>query len=385
MLDTNTVGIFNYKNFLELGVFYFHAFGVVIGFIWGFSKLFSSDGLNKSYGTVLHSTVLFLILNNGVLIDQGTLRNENRILFGSYYGLVLYSCGAVLVCFSFIIGNLDNPWNYCKRLLGIIPTVILFSYLIPEFYFISFVDFLGFAISMFAIVWSCKKILKTNNPIPYLNFPLISFLISICFALDFLGTILGENNFLLIAELVSGSVICYTVILERMFPFLFCKVTNIELENSIPDHLPENKHPSKHNLLEGIDLNKVEINLNTFLSSKGFKDEELRLPDFALSLGLSTHQTSHYLNKHLRMTYADFLNHHRMNEAINMLRSRSNFNLLKIAFECGFNSSSSFYRACIKFTGKTPLKLKRHIRQNSESNIEINTQNTEIQTSHLNF
>ncbi|WP_082761030.1 helix-turn-helix domain-containing protein [Leptospira alstonii] len=376
----NTVGIFNYKHFLELGVFYFHAAGVVLGFVLGFSKLFSSDGFNKSYGTVLHSAAFFLILNNGILIDQGTLRNENRILFGSYYGLVLYSSGAVLVCFNFILGNLDNPWIHCKRLLGLIPVTILFSHLIPEFYVISLVDILGFAISIYTIVWSCKKILKTNIPIPYLNFPFISLLISICFVFDFFGSILDKKDFLFFVELVSGSVICYTIFLERFFPFLFCKVTfidmvidnepNIELENiTIPKTSleKEDKYPQK-TLLEGIDLNKVEIKLNSFLASKGFKEEELRLPDFASGLGLSTHQASHYLNKYLSMNYSDFLNHHRVSEVIDMIRIRSNFNLLSIALECGFNSPSSFHRACVKFTGKSPRQLKKYIQLNSESN-----------------
>nr|WP_036060260.1 helix-turn-helix domain-containing protein [Leptospira weilii] len=296
--------------------------------------------------------------------------------FGFYYGVFLYSCGATLVCFNFILGNLDNPWNYYKRLLWIIPITIFFSYFIPNFYFVSIIDILGFGISLFTTVWAFRKLLITQKPFSYFNLPVISLFISICFVLDFLGAIFDNKDFLLISELISGLVICYTVILERIFPFLFCKVISLDLENPIPDHLSESKHPSKHNLLDGVDLIKVEMKLNSFLASKGFKDEELRLPDFASALGLSTHQASHYLNKYLSMSYNDFLNHHRINEAINMLRTHSKFNLLDIAFECGFNSSSSFHRACIKFTGKSPFKLKRYIQLNSESNIEVDTQNT---------
>ncbi|EMY76728.1 DNA-binding helix-turn-helix protein [Leptospira weilii serovar Ranarum str. ICFT] len=309
---------------------------------------------------------------------------------GFYYGLVLYGSGAVLVYFNFILGNLDNPWDYCKRLLGIIPVVILFSYLIPNNFFIFLVDTLGFAISIFASIWSIRNIVITQKRNSYFSLPFISLLISICFVLDFLGTISGNTNFFLLAELASGSVICYTVILERFFPFLFYKatVTNIdnelELENiTIPKTPLENKYPPR-DLLEGIDLEKVEIKLNSFLESKGFKDEELRLPDFASGLGLSTHQASHYLNKFLNMNYSDFLNHHRIYEVMNMIRTRSNFNLLNIAVECGFNSASSFHRACVKFTGKSPRNLKKYI-QFSESNKKIDTQNTKIQTPHSNF
>ncbi|EMO26463.1 DNA-binding helix-turn-helix protein [Leptospira interrogans serovar Bataviae str. HAI135] len=301
------------------------------------------------------------------------------MLFGSYYGLVLYSSLAVFVCFNYLLESLDNPWIYCKRLLGIIPVVILLSYFIPELYFISFIDFLGFGISIFTFSWSLRKILKSNKSILFFNLPFLSFLISICFVLDFLGTIYDKKDFFLFAEIIPGSVICYTIVLERFFPSLFNKVTvtipdtnlfnQIELE-TIP--IPEDKEPQKYkyppkNMLEGIDLEKVKTKLNHFLDSKGFKEEELRLPDFATELGLSTHQASYYLNQYLNMSFTDFLQFHRINEVKNMIRIKLNYNLLNIALECGFNSASSFHRACVKFTGKSPRDLRQELLSNIET------------------
>ncbi|EKR34541.1 DNA-binding helix-turn-helix protein [Leptospira interrogans serovar Hebdomadis str. R499] len=370
IFDINTVGILDYENFLKLGIIYFHAFGVVIGFLLGFSKLYSSDGFSKSYGSILQSAAFFLILNNGILIDQGTLRNDSRMLFGSYYGLVLYSSLAVFVCFQYVLESLDNPWIYCKRLLWLIPFVIPLSYLIPDFYFISFIDILGFAISISTFIWSLNRILKANKSILYFNLPFLSFLISICFVFDFFGTIFDKKNFLFFAEFIPGLVICYTIILERFFPSLFNKtatipnsnITNeIELETiSEVKETQKNKYPSR-DLLEGINLEKVKNKLNHFLDSKGFIDEELRLPDFASGLGLSTHQASYYLNQYLNMSFTDFLQFHRINEVKNMMRIKANYNLLNIAFECGFNSASSFHRACVKYTGKSPRDLRQEL------------------------
>ncbi|ULH30825.1 helix-turn-helix domain-containing protein [Leptospira weilii] len=374
----NTAEIFNYKSFLQLGILYFHAFGVGIGLILGFSKLFSGDNFNKSYGTVLYSTVLFLILNNGILIDQGTLRNESRILFGFYYSLVLYSSLATFVCFKYVLESLDNPWIYCKRLLGTIPITILLSYFIPDLYFISFVDILGFVISIFTFIWSLSRVLNTNKSILHYNFPFLSFLISICFVFDFFGSVFFKKECLFFAEFIPGSVICYAFILERFFPSLFGKVkvsgANIDKEiESETISIPEVKETKKYkysprDLLEGADLEKVKIKLSQFITSKGFIDEELRLPDFAADLGLSTHQASYYLNQYLNQSYNDFLNFHRINEVMIMMKNKSNFNLLTIAFECGFNSASSFHRACIKFTGKSPNNLKKELQLNIETN-----------------
>uniref|UniRef100_UPI000774AAD8 hypothetical protein n=1 Tax=Leptospira interrogans TaxID=173 RepID=UPI000774AAD8 len=312
IFDIYTIGILDYENFLKLGIIYFHAFGVVIGFLLGFSKLLSSDGFSKSYGSVLQSAALFLILNNGILINQGTLRNDSRILFGFYYGLVLYSSLAVLVCFQYVLESFDNPWLYCKRLFGMIPITIFFSYLVPELYFISFIDTLGFAISIFTFIWSLSRILKTNKSSLYFNFPFLSFLISICFVFDFLGTIFDKKNFLFFAEFIPGLVICYALILERFFPSLFNKTATIPDSNITKEieleTIPKVKEPQKNkypprDLLDGIDLEKMKTKLNHFLDSKGFIDEELRLPDFASGLGLSTHQASYYLNQYLNMSF----------------------------------------------------------------------------------
>ncbi|UML78817.1 helix-turn-helix domain-containing protein [Leptospira kirschneri] len=380
IFDMNTVGILDYDNFLKLGIIYFHAFGVVIGFLLGFSKLLSSDGFSKSYGSVLQSAAFFLILNGGILFDEGSLRSESKITFGFYYGLVLYSSLAVLVCFNYLFESFDNPWIYCKRLLGITPVTILLSFLIPNLYFISFIDTLGFAISIFTFIWSLSRILKTNKSILYFNLPFLSLLISICFVFDFFGTIFDKKDFLFFAEFIPGSVICYTILLERFFPSLFNKtatipnsnITNeIELE-TIPEvkETQKNKYPSR-DLLEGINLEKVKTKLNHFLDSKGFIDEELRLPDFASGLGLSTHQASYYLNQYLNMSFTDFLQFHRINEVKNMMRIKLNYNLLNIAFECGFNSASSFHRACVKYTGKSPRDLRQELLSNVETQRKV--------------
>ncbi|EMO65087.1 DNA-binding helix-turn-helix protein [Leptospira borgpetersenii serovar Pomona str. 200901868] len=166
---------------------------------------------------------------------------------------------------------------------------------------------------------------------------------------------------------------------RALFPSLFSKVTipdinkdkEIELE-TIPEakETKKYKYPSR-DLLEGIDLEKVKTKLNHFLDSKGFIDEELRLPDFATDVGLTTHQASYYLNRYLNMSFTDFLQFHRINEVKNMIRINANFNLLNIALECGFNSASSFHRACIKFTGKSPRDLKKDIFLNESSSNTI--------------
>ncbi|WP_010572160.1 helix-turn-helix domain-containing protein [Leptospira kmetyi] len=118
----------------------------------------------------------------------------------------------------------------------------------------------------------------------------------------------------------------------------------------------------ERDLLQNVDLEEVKTNLEGFIERKEYKDEEMRLPDFAIYIGLTTHQASHYLNKHLKMSFADFMNFNRIEEAKRIIaRSGDKLNLLDIAFESGFNSLSSFHRACRKFTGMSPKEIRYNL------------------------
>ncbi|UOG43615.1 helix-turn-helix domain-containing protein [Leptospira noguchii] len=163
-----------------------------------------------------------------------------------------------------------------------------------------------------------------------------------------LGT---ARNFLTIAEIL---------------PFFFKSSLKIP---SFPAPLIETKN--SRNILQNIDLQRVEFKLNEFLAQKNYIDEELRLPDFAAAIGLSTHQASYYLNQYLNMSFTEFLQFHRINEVKNMMRIKLNYNLLNIAFECGFNSASSFHRACVKFTGKSPRDLRQELLSNIETQRKV--------------
>ncbi|MDI7175257.1 helix-turn-helix domain-containing protein [Leptospira santarosai] len=149
--------------------------------------------------------------------------------------------------------------------------------------------------------------------------------------------------------------------IAEILPFFF------KSSLKIPNHsaTPSTKSKNPRNILQNIDLQKVEFKLNEFLVQKNYTDEEIRLPDFAAAIGLSTHQASHYLNKKLKTNFSDFINFNRIEEAKRLiLIGDSRFTLLDIAFESGFNSITTFHRACIKFAGCSPKMLRKKILEN---------------------
>lgn len=92
---------------------------------------------------------------------------------------------------------------------------------------------------------------------------------------------------------------------------------------------------------------------------KLYLNTELKLQDIAEKLSVSQHNISQTLSLKFGLNYYDYLNEFRINEAKKILSSgdAEKFTLLHIAYECGFNSKSSFNRAFKKITGFTPSEF----------------------------
>jgi AraC-like DNA-binding protein len=96
-------------------------------------------------------------------------------------------------------------------------------------------------------------------------------------------------------------------------------------------------------------------------SSRPYLNPELTLSHLAGDLGISSHFLSQVINEKFELNFFDFINGYRVEE----FKERtfdprySNFSLLGIALECGFNSKSAFNRIFKQKTGLTPSQFKR--------------------------
>ncbi|ANH02348.1 AraC family transcriptional regulator [Leptospira borgpetersenii str. 4E] len=136
------------------------------------------------------------------------------------------------------------------------------------------------------------------------------------------------------------------------------------------------------NLLKEDDLKRAEDRIKGFIQEKLYADDSIRLIDLSAYLGISLHQASFYLNNYKNIGFSDFINQNRINDAIRLLVEKRNMNLLDIAFECGFNSYTSFHRACKKWTGYSPKGLRINTfltngSKNEHLNVPINSQKVE--------
>jgi len=91
-----------------------------------------------------------------------------------------------------------------------------------------------------------------------------------------------------------------------------------------------------------------------------FLNPTLSLSDLSEHLKIPAHHITQTLNEYTKQSFYDFVNFYRVKEFKEKVFApkNSSFSLLGIAFDCGFNSKSSFNRIFKKHTGQSPSEYK---------------------------
>ncbi|TGK08416.1 AraC family transcriptional regulator [Leptospira selangorensis] len=111
--------------------------------------------------------------------------------------------------------------------------------------------------------------------------------------------------------------------------------------------------------LEGLKIDPILEKLNfLFESEKIHRREDLSLAELAKELSLTTHQFSELINNRIGKGYFSLINHHRIEDAKQLL-SETDKTVLEIAMTVGFNNRSSFNEAFLKLTQKTPISYRK--------------------------
>ncbi|PJZ52791.1 helix-turn-helix domain-containing protein [Leptospira adleri] len=114
--------------------------------------------------------------------------------------------------------------------------------------------------------------------------------------------------------------------------------------------------------LNNMDTEKIKRNLHHLLHNERiFLDEDLRLPSVAEELGLTTHQLSAFLNRHLQTNFNTLVNIFRVKEAMKLLEEESSRSIISIGMAVGFNSLSTFQRAFMNLVRMTPTCYRENV------------------------
>ncbi len=153
----------------------------------------------------------------------------------------------------------------------------------------------------------------------------------------------------------------YTVNASFLASFLFF-TSIVYLSLKIPDIYLFSKKYMYSPLSKKDKAKFMEKLLKYMDEEKPYLDPTLNLETLAQRLSISTKYLSQIINEMFNQNFYDFVNQYRVKECINRLKDKNNSGktLLRIAFECGFNTKSTFNSVFKKHTGITPKEFRNN-------------------------
>lgn len=112
----------------------------------------------------------------------------------------------------------------------------------------------------------------------------------------------------------------------------------------------------------------AKLILEMMKNKKPYINPDLSLQKLSEITGLNSKSISRIINQDLQMNFYEFVNKYRVEEFKGRLEQpdSQNFTLLAHAFECGFNSKSTFNHIFKKYAKKTPREYYLELKNKSE-------------------
>ena len=128
--------------------------------------------------------------------------------------------------------------------------------------------------------------------------------------------------------------------------------------STLREDLKEKRYASVH--LGGINVDEVKQRLNELMNEKQiYRDDQLRLPQLADELLITTHQLSRILNESYGQNFNSYINKFRVEEAKKILLAEPDKSILSIAYEVGFYSKTTFNTTFARVAECTPAEYRK--------------------------
>jgi AraC-like DNA-binding protein len=141
------------------------------------------------------------------------------------------------------------------------------------------------------------------------------------------------------------------------------KKSNIFLNVNYPDDQKNEKQlVEKKEVIIDEDDTQVKELLQYMTNEKPHLKSNLTISELANDLGTQPHVLSSILNNKLSKNFFDFVNQYRIEDFKIRIEDPENkkYTILALAFECGFNSKSSFNRIFKNYEGVTPSEYLKN-------------------------
>ena len=304
--------------------------------------------------------------------------------------------GPILFIYTKSLVNENNAISFRDFLLHAIPFLFITTFLIYDFYFLSpqekliyyeketqgdtssfiFIAefFINFSIPFYSIVslLLLKKHLKQikqsysntkNIDLHWLKIVLIC-MVFVSFVSVLMGLLSDYFNFISFEDGDNLMYITLTVIIYFLGYYGIKQKPILSIDNPILQNETTPTQKSKY-ATSSLKDDEKEILTQRLTKSmeneKPYLNENLTLKELANKLETSPNNLSQIINEKLNKNFYEFINEYRINKVKSMLADPkySHYSMLGVAFECGFNSKSTFNSVFKQFTGKTPTEFKK--------------------------
>ncbi len=140
------------------------------------------------------------------------------------------------------------------------------------------------------------------------------------------------------------------------------RIVSLKKLRRIEDLLPVTE--SNHDWISPEELEKkASLIKETVLNEQLYLNPKFNLKSLAEKIDIPHYQISRILKEYFELNFNDFINEFRVNEFAEQLKNSSlkHMKTSALAYQCGFYSESTFFRAFKKFMGKTPQQYQKEL------------------------
>ncbi len=326
----------------------------------------------------------FYSLHNGSIYDY-------PVLLGLQFPLPLLH--GVLLYFYVSTVTQQIVHSRFSILLHLVPSILTFLYLIPFFIlpserkieifkrngegyetFLMVILYAVFISGIVYVVWSSlilrdhkKRIRNQFSNIEEINLKWLKFLTYGLGAIWSL-VIFIQNDFLIFIGVSIFVILIGFFGLQQKNIFASTKAISYPSESTLnsssekPVEIQKKKYSSS-SLSEEAEEKYHKKLTALMVDQKIYKNAELSLSDLASNLEIHPNYLSQIINKRETKAFYDYVNWYRVEEFKRLIAIPDNkqFTLMSLAYDCGFNSKSSFNRYFKKISGKTPTQYSKEL------------------------
>ena len=327
---------------------------------------------------------------SGFFIDAVTRIELNLEIFRStacLFGMPLFYLSVLAVCYS----DYRLKWKHALHSipfllvnLVFIPRIYLSNYIerdtfvtilnqMPEIYLIQILiefQYVFYIVSVFIILKKYKEIYLENyadsSTATYKWLFQITCVFLIAHSIVALKNVLRYSGFreiFLWTNVLVGAIAllitCWFIMKALNHPELFRGI-NSKLQLT-KDILPEVEEKTESKNVQDDAISSQISKLKQYMAEEEpFLDPSLTIQELANQIDIPVRDLSVLINHHMDHHFFDFVNEHRIQKAMGILKdqSRSQLTVLEILYKVGFNSKSSFNTSFKKHTNLTPTAYR---------------------------